>query len=155
MHQTGKQTQLVPNKFFSCISEKKLMKVVPPPCGMLVTLLTILLITLHTGNLMAMVNHSIHIEWDYDFYSVPVEAEISAYRLYKEGVQICEFDTPYEFEGDCEFTSDNGLYDFNLTAVFEDGSESPSSAPFPFLLGTEEPKPNMRVILAVLKILLR
>ncbi len=113
------------------------------------------MIVLHAGSLMAMVNHSIHIEWDYEAYSAPIEAELSGYRLYKEGVQICQFDRPYDFEGDCEFTSDNGLYNFNLTAIFDDGSESPPSAPFPFLLGTEKPRPNVKVILAVLKILLR
>ena len=88
-----------------------------------------------------MSTHSIHIEWDYDQYSAPVDSELAAYRLYKEGVKACQFDYPYDFAGDCTFASNDGLFNFTLTAIFEDGSESPHSAPFPFLLGSiEAPK---------------
>ncbi|HIP39357.1 MAG TPA: hypothetical protein EYG88_08280 [Desulfocapsa sulfexigens] len=115
-------------------------------------ILTVLTITLYAGISFAAVNHSIHIEWDYDQSSAPTGLELESYRLYKDGVQICEFDRPYDFEGDCVFVSDNGLYNFNLTAVFNDGSESPLSEAFPFLLGPK--KANTGVILAVLGLLL-
>ncbi len=116
--------------------------------------LTVLTIILPVSNLFAMVNHSIHIEWDYETYSAPENLELSAYRLYKEGVQVCQFDYPYDFAGDCEFQSENGRFNFTLTAVFDDGSESPSSTPFPFLLGTDR-KAQTGVMLAVLGLLLK
>ena len=116
------------------------------------TLLTALLIILPANNLLAMVSHSIHIKWDYESQDVPDGLELSAYRLYQEGNQVCQFDSPYDFEGNCEFQSDNGRYNFTLTAVFDDGSESPGSAPFPFLLGIDN-KAQASVI-AVLGLLL-
>ena len=111
--------------------------------------LTALLVLLPVGNILAMSTHSIHLEWDYDQYSAPVDSDLSAYRLYKDGVKTCQFDYPYDFAGDCNFTSDNGLFNFTLTAVFEDGTESPHSAPFPFRLG-----PNTVVLTAVYGLLL-
>ena len=115
-------------------------------------ILTFLMIILYAGISSAAVNHSIHIEWDYDLASIPENVELLSYRLYKEGQQICQFDNPYDYTGDCEFMSDNGLYNFNLTAVFDDGSESPLSAPFPFQLGQK--KANTGALLAVLGLLL-
>ena len=116
------------------------------------TLLTTLLILLPAGNILAMSTHSIHLEWDYDQYSSSVDSELSAYRLYKDGVKTCQFDYPYDFAGDCNFASNNGLFNFTLTAVFEDGTESPQSAPFPFRLGPNTP--NTKALPAVFSLLL-
>lgn len=118
----------------------------------LYSIIIFLAVVFYAGFAFAAVNHSIHIEWDYDPYGGTTEAELESYRLYKNGVQICQFDTPYDYEGDCEFTSENGLFNFNLTAVFDDGSESPLSAPFPFQLGPTKANPG--VILATLSLLL-
>lgn len=115
--------------------------------------LSTLLIVLPASNVLALTSHSIHIEWDYESYLAPIDAELSAYRLYKEGMQVCQFNYPYDFEGDCDFESDNGLFDFTLTAVYDDGTESPHSAPFPFLLGPK--KANVGVILAVVRLLVK
>lgn len=115
--------------------------------------LVFIAILIYAGVSSAAVNHSIHIEWDYDQSSIPENLELSAYRLYQEGIQVCQFDYPYNFEDNCEFQSENGTYNFTLTAVFDDGSESPESEPFPFLLGPK--KANRGVILAVLGLLLK
>lgn len=117
------------------------------------TIITFFAIVFFAGTSSAAVNHSIHIEWDYDQSSIPENLELSAYRLYKEGVQICQFDSPYDFAGDCEFTSENGVFNFNLSAVYDDGSESPLSAPFPFQLGRA--KANTGTLIAVLGLLLK
>ena len=108
-----------------------------------------LLVLLPVGNVLAMPTHSIHLEWDFDQYSAPVDSELSAYRLYKDGVKTCQFDFPYDYAGDCNFTSNNGLFTFTLTAIFEDGTESPHSAPFPFQLG-----PNTGFLTSVYGLLL-
>ena len=101
-------------------------------------IITTALIILPVNNVLGMATHSIHIEWTYDPYSAPTDGLLSAYRLYKDGTKVCQFDTPYTFEGDCEFASNNGLFTFTLTAVSENGTESPRSAPFPFFLGNSE-----------------
>jgi hypothetical protein len=116
--------------------------------------LTIFAIILPASNCFATVNHSIHIEWDYETYLAPEGLELTAYRLYKEGVEVCQFDYPDDFAGDCEFQSENGRFNFTLTAVFDDGSESPESAPFPFLLGTDRGA-QTGALLAVLGLLLK
>jgi len=118
------------------------------------TLLTALMIFLPASNLLAMVSHSIHIEWDFESQDIPDDLELSAYRLYQEGNQVCQFDSPYDFEGDCEFQSNDGRYNFTMTAVFDDGSESPGSAPFPFLLGIDN-KAQTSAMASVLGLLLK
>ena len=122
-------------------------------------LLTTLLIVLHASNILAMTSHTIHIEWDYESYTAPIDAELSAYRLYKDGVKVCQFDYPYDFEGDCKILSDSGLFNFTLTAVFDDGTESPRSAPFPFMLVSDTAaQPDVLqsgVLIAVLSLLLK
>ncbi|MBU0945860.1 MAG: hypothetical protein KJ804_16075 [Proteobacteria bacterium] len=115
---------------------------------------TTLLILLSAGNILAMSTHSIHIEWDYDQSSAPVDSELTAYHLYQDGIKICQFDYPYDFAGNCTFISNDGLFNFTLTAVFEDGSESPHSAPFPFRLGAVE-APNAGTLTGVYRLLLK
>ena len=117
-----------------------------------IAVLTIFAIILPVSNCFAIVNHSIHIEWDYETYLVPEGLELTGYRLYKEGAEVCQLDYPSDFAGNCEFQSENGQFNFTLTAVFDDGSESPSSVPFPYFLGPKEA--NAGVILAVLGLLL-
>jgi hypothetical protein len=101
----------------------------------LLILITTVLIILPASNVQGMATHSIHIEWTYALYPVPTDVALSAYHLYKDGTKVCQFDTPYTLKGDCEFASNNGLFTFTLTAVFEDGTVNPRSAPFPFFLG--------------------
>jgi len=117
-------------------------------------LLTTLLIILPVSNVVAMTTHSIHLEWDYESYTAPVNAELSSYLLYKDGVKVCQFDSPYDFEGDCEILSENGVFDFTLSAVFDDGTESPQSAPFSFMLGSNR-NAQTGALIAVLGLLLK
>ena len=116
----------------------------------IITLLTIL----PTSNVVGMENHSIHIEWNFDHNSVPIDIELTAYRLYKDGVKVCQFDYPHDFKGDCEFASNNGYFDFTLTAVFDNTIESPKSAPFTFLLGGRKISEKVQIPIAVLNLLL-
>ncbi|MBN4071644.1 hypothetical protein JYT30_00615 [Desulfotalea psychrophila] len=101
-----------------------------------------------------METHSIHLKWDFDHNSVPLDAELTAYRLYKDGIKVCQFDYPYDFEGNCEFVSDNGYFNFTLTAVFDNKLESQKSAPFRLLLGKEEVPRTSMIPVAVLSLLL-
>ena len=113
-----------------------------------------LLIILPTNNVLGMETHSVHIEWDFDHNSVPISKKLTAYRLYKDGVKVCQFDYPHDFEGDCEFISHSGLYNFNLTAVFDDKTESLRSDPFPFLLSDKELPKKVQWLITVLSLLL-
>ena len=76
----------------------------------LLMVIIIPLIVQLANNALGMTTHSIHIEWEYESYQVPRETELAGYRLYKNGIKICQFDIPYDFEGDCEFTSNDGFF---------------------------------------------
>ncbi len=121
----------------------------------LLLIITALFITLSANNAFGMVpTHSIHIEWNFEHNSLSADKELTAYRLYKSGTRVCQFDSPYDYEGDCEFTSNNGLFYFSLTAVFEDGTETRKSAAFPFYLGSKETPAKVQGLPTVLGLLL-
>lgn len=82
--------------------------------------------------------HSIHIQFQYNINAIP-EKQVEGYNLYKAGDLICntslsETETQ-DFE--CSFESPGGAFPFTLTALFNDGTESPHSAPFSLLLVDE------------------
>ena len=76
---------------------------------------------------------SIHIEWG---YTPPSEPEVSGFKLYQEGVFVCETDVLSTTSMDCEVTLSAATTTFTLTAAFVDGTESPHSAPFAFAPGS-------------------
>ena len=76
---------------------------------------------------------NIHVEWSYD-PQITDECLLSGYSLYQEGVKVCTSDTPGDRAMDCSFVSQPGTYNFTLTALCDDGSESPHSEPFAFTL---------------------
>ncbi len=79
--------------------------------------------------------YSIHLEWTYDYQ--PIEGRtLAGYYLYKEGVKICTSTTPTDRAMDCSFESQEGTFDFTLTAFCTDGFESPHSAPYTFTLSS-------------------
>ena len=78
----------------------------------------------------------IHIEWSYD--TQPVEGKtLAGYHLYKEGVETCTTTSPTDTSMDCTFDSEDGTFQFTLTAFYTDGYESPHSSPYTFTLTTQ------------------
>ena len=78
---------------------------------------------------------SIHLDWTYDYQ--PVEGRILAgYYLYKEGIKVCTTNTPTDRSMDCNFESEEGTFDFTLTAFCTDGYESSHSSPYSYTLTT-------------------
>lgn len=71
--------------------------------------------------------------------------QLSGYRLYQEGTQVCQTDDPNEtselgvYRITCEFLTETGTFDFTLTALYSDGSESPQSPAFPFEIAATTP----------------
>ena len=72
---------------------------------------------------------SIHVEWG---YTKPAEPVVIGYRLYKEGIFVCETHDPDATAMDCDVNIVKRPETFTLTASFNDGTESPHSAPYPF-----------------------
>ncbi len=101
--------------------------------------LTILvsIVTLPYGTAYAK-EYSIHIQFHYSTNAVPGK-QVVGYNLYKDGTEVCN--TGYtrneiqDFE--CSFESPGGDFSFTLTALFDDETESPHSAPFSLLLVDE------------------
>lgn len=80
-------------------------------------------------------DQSIHVEWG---YTPPSEPAVSGFKLYKEGTAACETQNPYATSMDCTVSLEKDTTYFTLTALFEDGSESPHSTPFPFTVASDE-----------------
>ena len=72
---------------------------------------------------------SIHVEWG---YTPPSEPAVAGFKLYQEGVFACQTMTPTATSLDCSVSLTGATTEFTLTAVFNDGSESPHSSPFAF-----------------------
>lgn len=74
------------------------------------------------------------IEFSFDSYAVP-EKSLMGYRLYIDGVPACE---KMQIDGQtitCSIDIEDGTYQFTLSALYSDNSESPRSPPFPFTIG--------------------
>lgn len=86
----------------------------------------------------AVSSYDIRIEWRYDFQ--PVSGKVlSGYKLYKEGIEVCSTTTATDTAMDCILESEPGTYSFTLTAVTLDGTESPASDPYTFILAAQGP----------------
>lgn len=73
-----------------------------------------------------------HIQINFSFNSQG--KEVTSYRLYKEGELVCEDNTDDQNVLTCIFDSNAGKFDFTLTALYKDETESLHSPPFPFSL---------------------
>lgn len=82
-------------------------------------------------------DRNIHIEWG---YTPPEDLKVSGYQLYQNGNKICVFKGASTFSGDCGVKLTKSKTQFALTAVFEDGQESPKSPDFVFTDFGEGPK---------------
>lgn len=78
---------------------------------------------------------SIHVEWG---YTSPSEPEVTGFKLYQEGIAVCQVLDPSATAMDCEVTLTATTTNFTLTATFADDTESPHSAPFAFTTGDED-----------------
>jgi hypothetical protein len=72
---------------------------------------------------------SIHVEWG---YTPPTEPEVTGFQLYQEGTAVCTFPGAETTAGDCTVDLTATVTNFTLTAMFDDNTESPHSAPFAF-----------------------
>ena len=82
--------------------------------------------------------YSIHIQFHYSTNAIPGK-QVFGYNLYKDGVEVCQTgytDTEIQ-DFECSFESPGGSFSFTLTALFDDRTESPHSAPFPLFLVDE------------------
>ena len=92
-------------------------------------------VTVNATSSQTLSTYSIHLEWTYDYQ--PIEGRVLAgYYLYKEGVKICTSTNPADRAMDCSFESQEGTFDFTLTAFCTDGFESPHSDPYTFTLSS-------------------
>lgn len=81
----------------------------------------------------AMEAHEMQIDFFFDSQSVPGK-EIAGYRLYKEGNLECETGPIEPQSIACTVASPAGTFAFTLSVFFDDGYESPQSAPFDFYI---------------------
>ena len=99
--------------------------------------------------------HTMEIEFSFSAPDDPARL-LSGYRLYQEGQQVCqtadtsETSEPGIYRITCGFMTDEGTFDFSLTALYSDGSESPQSPSFPFTITASGSTPNPEPLLAVI-----
>lgn len=90
---------------------------------------------------------SIHVEWG---YTPPSEPAVTGFKLYQEGVLVCNVSDPEARCADCDVILDRNETSFTLTAAFSDGTESPHSAPFPYSMAIDSRSPARPVLKSVL-----
>ena len=80
-------------------------------------------------------------------FTPPTELEDSftGYQLFKGTTELCSVDSSEVITSDpttsvlsCTFLTEDGTFDFTLSAVYSDGSSSPLSPAFPYTIGTDD-----------------
>lgn len=92
-------------------------------------LLLALLLLLPAPLLAASWWRTITVEWT---YAPPVEPTVDGFQLYNGAEKVCRFEGESARAGMCDVLVSSPTTAFTLTATFEDGTESPHSAPFEF-----------------------
>ena len=69
-------------------------------------------------------------------YNDPGVQKLLGYRLYKEGTRVCQIANPKAAKITCDISTNTGTFNFAITAYYANGSESPSSASFPFTISS-------------------
>ena len=92
-------------------------------------LLLALLLLLPAPLLAASWWRTITVEWT---YAPPVEPAVDGFQLYNGTAEVCRFEGESARAGMCDVLVSSPTTAFTLTATFEDGTESPHSAPFEF-----------------------
>ena len=72
---------------------------------------------------------TITVEWQ---YTPPIEPAVDGFQLYTGTAKVCRFEGADTLAGMCDVLISAPTTAFTLTATFEDGTESPHSAPFEF-----------------------
>lgn len=80
---------------------------------------------------------SITAEWGYD---APADLVLTGFRMYQEGVAVCDFTGPDLRTGTCNILLLKRSTPFTLTAVFASGEESPHSDAYVLLDWGPKPK---------------
>jgi hypothetical protein len=75
-------------------------------------------------------DRSIHAEWE---YTPPEDVNVVSFRLYQNGTRVCDFAGATTVSGDCDVTLTRKTTNYTLTAVTDDGGESPHSDIYPFV----------------------
>lgn len=77
------------------------------------------------------------LEVDFSF-DIPVDParQLTGYRLYREGVQVCATNEPSLSRISCALLTKDGAFNFTLTAVYSDNTESEHSAAYPFVVSS-------------------
>lgn len=85
-----------------------------------------------SGNAMV-VEEELQIDFSFDTQAIP-DKDVISYRLYEEDIIVCESNEGQTESFLCDVTIETGNCEFTLSAVYDDGTESPHSAPFPFTI---------------------
>ncbi|MCK9369352.1 hypothetical protein M0R04_05385 [Candidatus Dojkabacteria bacterium] len=93
---------------------------------LLYIILTILMLTTSAYGAI-----NINAQWSY--YTAPSFPAVSGFRIYQEGVFVCETKVPTATSMDCTVTITKSTTNFTMTATFVDNTESPFSEVFPFV----------------------
>jgi len=69
-------------------------------------------------------------------FNAPIDPakQLLGYRLYQEGVKVCETTDPDASRMDCSLLTEDGTFNFTLSAYYSNATESPQSEPFPFTI---------------------
>jgi len=90
------------------------------------------------------------LEIDFSFTAPEDPArQLLGYRLYKEGEQVCETTNPSSSSVTCELLTEDGTFDFTLSAYYSNSTESPQSPSFPLTIVSVTP-PNSVPLQAVI-----
>lgn len=92
-------------------------------------ILLALLLLLPAPLLAASWFRTIQAEWE---YTPPIEPAVDGFQLYVGTAKVCRFEGADTRAGMCDVLIAAPTTAFTLTATFEDGTESPHSAPFEF-----------------------
>ncbi len=82
--------------------------------------------------------YDIQVDFAFDSTADP-DKQVSGYRLYQEGNPACDSNSYDLASMTCLIASEPGTYNFTMSALYSDGSESPQSLPFPFTINQETP----------------
>ncbi|MBW1636710.1 MAG: PKD domain-containing protein, partial [Deltaproteobacteria bacterium] len=73
-----------------------------------------------------------------DFTFVPQndgDRQLLGYKLYQNNQEVCKTSDPAASRFTCDFLTEDGTFDFTLTAYYSDGTESEQSSSFPLTVG--------------------
>lgn len=104
---------------------------------LLLLILVIPLVTTGTARSMTFGAAERNLAIDFSF-DAPVDStkQLLGYRLYKEGVQVCTANQPSIAKMDCALLTEDGTFNFTLTAYYDDKSESLPSPSYPFVVSS-------------------